>query len=47
MTKYYIHIPTWAHAMTCYGTNKKDAVLRFKAQHGMIRMPSGYAIWEA
>jgi hypothetical protein len=34
-------------AMTAYGLNKKDAVLRFKKQHCMIRMPRGYKIWEA
>jgi hypothetical protein len=47
MTKYYIHIPSWAHAMTAYGMNKKDALIRFKHQHGMTRMPTGYGIWEA
>jgi hypothetical protein len=46
--KYYIHIPQWIHvAMTCYGTSRKDALKQFKRQHGLLRMPRGYAIWEA
>jgi len=48
MIRYYIHIPQWCHiAMTAYGNNKKDALARFKHQHGMLRMPKGYGIWEA
>jgi hypothetical protein len=47
MKTYYVHIPGWAHAMTCYGTNRRDAIRRFRHQHGMTRMPSGYGIWEA
>ena len=47
MSKFYVHMPGWAHGMTAYGLNKKDAVLRFKKQHCMIRMPRGYKIWEA
>jgi len=47
MNKYFIHIPGWVYAMTAYGTNKKDAVDRFKNQHGITRMPNGYGIWEA
>lgn len=47
MKKYYLHIPGWAHAMTAYGDSKKDAVIRFKKQHGIIRMPNGFGIWEA
>lgn len=47
MKRFYVHIPGWAHSMTAYGFNKKDAVKRFKHQHGMIRMPRGYGIWEA
>lgn len=47
MIKYYIHIPGWAHAMNAYGLNKRDAIDRFKHQHGMSRMPRGYGIWEA
>lgn len=45
MNKYFLHIPGWAHAMTAYGTSKKDAIYRFKKQHGIIRMPKGYGIW--
>lgn len=47
MKNYYLHIPGWAHSMTAYGMNKRDAVDRFKKQHCMIRMPKGYGIWEA
>jgi hypothetical protein len=48
MKTYYIHIPTWIHIpMTCYGINKKDAIARFRKQHGFLRMPKGYGIWEA
>jgi hypothetical protein len=48
MKKYFLHIPTWIHiAVTCYGINKKDALKRFKHQHGINRMPNKYAIWEA
>jgi hypothetical protein len=48
MNRYFIHIPSWIHvAATCYGTSRKDAIARFKHQHGLIRMPSGYGIWEA
>lgn len=47
MKRFYVHIPGWAHSMTAYGMNKKDAVQRFKHQHGMTRMPRGYGIWEA
>jgi len=47
MTKYYVHIPGWAHAMTAYGFDKRDAVARFRKQHAMLRMPKGYGIWEA
>jgi len=47
MKKYLLNIPTWAHCMTAYGTNKRDAVKRFKHRHGMTRMPNGYGIWEA
>jgi hypothetical protein len=46
MKKYYIHIPGWAFAMTAYGNSKSDALAKFKAQHGMTRMPNGYGIWE-
>jgi hypothetical protein len=46
MKPYYIHVKSWIHvAMTCYGYSKKDAVIRFKKQHGIIRMPA-YSIWE-
>jgi hypothetical protein len=48
MTRYYIHIPSWIHvAMTAYGSSRKDAIARFKHQHGLTRMPRGYGIWEA
>ena len=47
MIRYYVHIPTWIHAMTCYGTSRKDAIARFRKQHGLLRMPNGYGIWEA
>ena len=47
MKAYYIHIPGWAHSMTAYGMNKRDAVARFRHKHGMLRMPRGYGIWEA
>lgn len=47
MKCFYIHIPGWAHAMTAYGVNKRDAVARFRKQHGMVRMPKGYGIWLA
>jgi hypothetical protein len=47
MKRYFVHIPSWAHAMTCYGNSKKDAVARFRHQHGFTRMPKGYGIWEA
>jgi hypothetical protein len=47
MKRYYVHVPGWAHAMTTYGMNKRDAVKRFRTQHCMRRMPKGYGIWEA
>lgn len=47
MTRFHIHIPGWVYSMTAYGLNKKDALTRFKHQHGMRRMPRGYGIWEA
>jgi hypothetical protein len=45
MTKYYIHVPGWTHSMTAYGMDKRDALNRFKHQHGISRMPRGYGIW--
>jgi hypothetical protein len=27
--------------------NRKDAIARFRHQHGLTRMPKGYGIWEA
>lgn len=45
MKQFSIHIPGWVYSMTCYGINKKDAIVRFKQQHGMARMPRGYSIW--
>lgn len=47
MKRFYVHIPGWAHSMTEYGFNKKDAIARFRHRHGMARMPRGYGIWEA
>ena len=47
MKRYHIHIPGWAHSMTAYGMDKRDAIDRFKHQHGISRMPRGYGIWEA
>ena len=47
MKHFYVHIPGWAHAMSCYGISKRDAINRFKHQHGMSRMPSGFGIWES
>lgn len=47
MKRYFVHIPSWVYAMTCYGFNQKDAVARFRLQHGFTRMPKGYGIWEA
>jgi len=47
MKRYYIHICGWAHSMTAYGNGKRDAIARFRKQHGMNRMPKGYGIWEA
>lgn len=46
MKKYHIHILGWAHSMTAYGMNKRDAIDRFKHQHGMKKMPNCYGIWE-
>jgi hypothetical protein len=46
MKQYAIHVQGWAHSMTAYGANKRDAWDRFKKQHGIIRMPKGSAIWE-
>lgn len=47
MKKYHIHIPGWAYSMTAYGVNKRDCLTRFKKQHGMLRMPKGYGVWES
>lgn len=47
MKHFYLHIPGWAHSMSTYGFNKRDAINRFKHRHGMKRMPAGYGIWEA
>jgi hypothetical protein len=48
MKRYFVHIPSWIHiAMTCYGYDKKDAIARFRRQHGFVRMPKGFGIWEA
>jgi len=44
---YYIHIPGWVYSMTCYGASRKAAISSFREQHGLTRMPKGYAIWEA
>jgi hypothetical protein len=47
MKQYSVHIPGWVYAMTAYGTTRRDAIARFRSQHGLRRMPKGYAIWEA
>jgi len=48
MKTYLFHIPSWIHvASPCFGTNKKDAIKRFKQKHGFIRMPNGYKVWES
>jgi hypothetical protein len=47
MKAYFIYIQGWVYAMTAYGTNKRDALNRFKQQHNLERMPKGYAIWSA
>jgi len=47
MKAFYVHIPGWAHSMNAYGMSKRDAINRFKHQHGMLRMPKGFGIWEA
>lgn len=47
MKRYYIHIQGWAHAMTCYGNNERDARKRFRDQQGFNRLPKGTALWEA
>lgn len=47
MKRYYIHVQGWAHAMSAYGDNPKDAKDRFKKQHSLLRMPKGSTIWEA
>lgn len=47
MIHYYVHIPAWGSwPFKAYGTNKKDAIARFRKQHGFLRMPKGYGIWE-
>ena len=46
MIRYYIHVPGWVYAMTCYGHSARDAVKRFKEENHINRMPNGYAIWE-
>jgi hypothetical protein len=47
MKSYYISVPGWVSAMSCYGLNRKDAIARFRKNQGFLRMPKGYAIWEA
>jgi hypothetical protein len=48
MKHFFIHIPrAGVYALTQHGYNKKDAIKRFKKQNNFIRMPNGYAIWEA
>jgi hypothetical protein len=47
MKQYYLHLPIWKYIqMEIFGINKKDAIAHFKRQHGLLRMPKGYAIWE-
>lgn len=47
MKAYNLHVPGWVYCVTCYGTNAKDAMARFKKQHDLSRMPRGYSIWRA
>jgi hypothetical protein len=48
MKHFCFFIPSWIHRqMTQHGYNKKDAIKRFKRQHGIVKMPNGYKVWEA
>jgi hypothetical protein len=48
MRHYVIYIPAWiCRRNTQHGYDKKDAIKRFKRQHGFVKMPNGYGIWEA
>ena len=44
---FYIHLPGFAYSMTAYGHNRRDAIARFRTQHGYARMPKGFSVWEA
>ena len=47
MKHYYIYIPSWIRrTMTQHGYDKNDAINRFKRQHGFVKMPNGYSMWE-
>jgi hypothetical protein len=48
MKHFSFFIPSWIHRrMTMHGYDKKDAIKRFKRQHGIVKMPNGYKVWEA
>lgn len=50
MRRYYIHdAQCGLYAVTSYGTNKRDALNRYRAQWypNKTRLPNGIAIWEA
>lgn len=47
MKPFYIHLPGFAYSMTAYGHNRRDAIARFRTQHGYARMPKGFSVWEA
>ena len=47
MRTFYIHVPGWVYAMTCYGHNERDARARFRKAQGFgKRLPKGTAVWE-
>jgi hypothetical protein len=47
MKHYYIQVPGWIYSMSAYGTNKRDAIAKFRSNQGFGRMPKGFSIWEA
>jgi hypothetical protein len=48
MKHYVIYISAWiCRRNTQHGYDKKDAIKRFKRQHGFVKMPNGYSMWEA
>ena len=47
MKHFTFFIPCWIHRrMTMHGYDQKDAIKRFKRQHGIVKMPNGYKVWE-